>query len=322
MSRDARGMSRKDLKPRAQNAPIPDKAARRTIESHGYAFQYSVLHAIEELRWRGKEWVLEATEFPVRVGGKSTHIDFVLRNSLSSLFLIGECKRVTGKLSSWCFFKTPYTLRNPQEHTGFVEAVFFSGDRGTRVQSAKGIPFHTESPIVNLGFAASTSELSGEDENPSDSRKAIEGAMAQVFRGVNGFVEHLSRIEANSHESRAVRILPAIFTTARLYISDLDLRDANLRTGGLEKSDLALRPVDWLIYNYHVSPDLKHSYSWTSQATIGDRNRTDTTTHASLHEALSLADTVRTEYLRSVVIVSPAGIKQFVKAEFDPSWWR
>ncbi|MFZ1804688.1 MAG: hypothetical protein WAU05_12245, partial [Nitrospira sp.] len=83
---------------------------RKVLGSHGYGFQYAVLRRAEELAAeRRSKWVFEAAEFPVGTAESPTHIDFILRNAHSTVYLVGECKRANPAHANWCFLKAPYT---------------------------------------------------------------------------------------------------------------------------------------------------------------------------------------------------------------------
>src|SRR5690242_5382051 len=90
---------------------------RKSLNSNGFGFQYSVLRLVEQLGDEGKSaWGLVASEFPVESRGNNTHIDFILKRMMyepgnCATFIIGECKRANPALSNWCFAKAPYVRR-------------------------------------------------------------------------------------------------------------------------------------------------------------------------------------------------------------------
>jgi len=63
---------------------------------------------------------------------------------------------------------------------------------------------------------------------------------------------------ANVGESPVIslRIVPAIFTTAELWTTDVDLSTADLATGKLG-TDLKAQQVDWIWLNYNRSENLR-----------------------------------------------------------------
>lgn len=87
----------------------------KTLNSHGYSFQYAVIQAAKEAcEKRLSSWIFEVSEFPVESNGKSTRIDFILHSSDKdhNYCLVAECKRVNPAYGHWCFVKAPIVCRN------------------------------------------------------------------------------------------------------------------------------------------------------------------------------------------------------------------
>jgi len=93
-------------------------------------------------------------------------------------------------------------------------------------------------------------------------------------------------------------LMPVVFTTANLWTSDVDLRDAEIVTGDLAKSSVSLTPVSWLYLQYAMSPRLKHSL-------------------ARRETGFELADLLEPHYMRTIAIVNADGIEEFFK-QLDP----
>lgn len=87
-------------------------------------------------------------------------------------------------------------------------------------------------------------------------------------------------------------ILPVIFTTAKLWLSDVDLSQSDLRSGEVDLKNSPFESVPWVCYQYHLSPGIKHSY-WMGNAP---------------DDIPSLLDL---DYIRSIFVVSPDGIEDF-----------
>src|SRR5690606_30046614 len=85
----------------------------------------------------------------------------------------------------------------------------------------------------------------------------IDDAITQVLRGVNGLIEHLSRTSQQSDEPRF--LIPVVFTTANLWVSDVDLGSASLETGKLKPESVSLMPRAHVTLQYPASEGLKHS---------------------------------------------------------------
>lgn len=90
-----------------------------------------------------------------------------------------------------------------------------------------------------------------------------------------------------------VGFLPVVFTTARLWASNVDLSSADLENGIFDLDSVDVEEKKWLFYHYHQSPSLKHSVP----ATIDNK---------------SLKDVLYREYVRTIAIVSVSGIEEFL----------
>jgi hypothetical protein len=113
-------------------------------------------------------------------------------------------------------------------------------------------------------------------------------------------VDHLFAQVGTIENEGAALFLPVIFTTARLWIADGDLGEAELATGRLPDDWGSLRSVPWLWFNYNQSPALRHHL-------------------LSGPSGFDLSEAVYAEYTRSVAIVGPEGIEAFLQADLD-SW--
>ncbi|MEZ4607771.1 MAG: hypothetical protein R2865_13500 [Deinococcales bacterium] len=100
-----------------------------------------------------------------------------------------------------------------------------------------------------------------------------------------------------------VILIPVIFTTANLWVSDADLTKADIETGNLDfsKYQHSFERVDWVYYQYQLSPGIKHTVS------------------SSNTKVNSLDEILIQDYLRTVVIVGPGGIDKFLEIA---STWR
>jgi hypothetical protein len=278
-----------------------DNAFRNALNSHGYAFQYSVIRAADKLSEEGQaEWVFEVAEFPVTVNGKDTRIDLVLRRQKTWRYIIGECKRANPALADWCFTRAPYVRRNPSSQKLFVESV----DVVPRVVDLEIVdprrPYRLihavksgrSTKIYQIGLELKSNKKG--EKNSSGGRSAIEEALGQVLRGVNGMVEFVDGHQQLLTANQSVLFVPVIFTTARLWTSEVDLGSADINTGTLESRTISMTSQPWIWLNYNQSPALKHSLGRQDK---GDR----------------MGDVLENEYVRSVAVVSSDGIEAFLK---------
>lgn len=269
---------------------------RKVLGGHGYGFQYAVLRRAEELaEKRRSSWVFEAAEFPVGTVQTPTHIDFILRNADSTVYLVSECKRADPAHANWCFVKAPYTRRESFENGLVFQEVVYQAET---LVAAKPRTKHASSESTHLGFELRTG-MKGES---SGGRSAINDATAQVLRGSNGLLDHLFPDKYVYHgKRRNVVFVPAIFTTARLWVAKGDLGVTDLTTGRISEDWGELTSVPWLWYTYNQSPALHHKLPSEAQV------------------QLSLSEALHAEYSRTIAIVGTEGIDKFLSSDLI-SW--
>jgi hypothetical protein len=291
----------------------PPEGFAKLLNRHGYGLQYSVLKAAEDLNKRHRSsWVFEAAEFPVQVKGTGTRIDFILRHSRRSQLLVAECKRANPAVANWCFVSAPYVRDGRATEEVFAEHLYVAGN--LNLQSAvKSLGYTSEA--YHLGFEMTSKvhrEHHSDDRGKPDSkacadsdskgRGAIEEAATQVCRGLNGLVEFYSRGLRQLDRPWELTISPVIFTTANLWASDIDLSRADLRTGEVNREEAKLMPRPYVIYQYHLSPGIKHQLPQAPGPT-------------------SLAEVLDAEHVRTIHIVNANFVDQFLSfaSEIWPS---
>jgi hypothetical protein len=269
----------------------------KVLNSHGYGFHYSVLREASELfANESSKWAFEAAEFPVEVQGRGTRIDFVLQHrDHPSFYLLAECKRANPALSNWCFARAPLVRRNRSEEPMFLEH-FRISETGTVSQgieaSSRKVRNLNEREAYHIGIEVKSGK---KGDSNGQGRGHIEDAVTQVCRGIGGMVDmFLSGRLKTSGKPTSVYLLPVVFTTAHIWTSDVDLSTADLQTGELDFSSTEFAAKDYIFYQYHMSPGLKHSYNWTGL-------RPD-----------DIGSFMDSEYIRTVSIVSASGIGQFL----------
>jgi hypothetical protein len=130
-------------------------------------------------------------------------------------------------------------------------------------------------------------------DDKGESGRAIEDAVTQVLRGLNGYVEALSQ-DKQLFEGTQTHLLPVIFTSAQLWISHSDLGLADLETGDIDLSKDKFESVPWLWYQYHMSPGLKHTSIYEPR------------------DEIRVEEFIEAKYIRTVAIVSASGIEEFL----------
>lgn len=281
------------------SAPYEKKveaAFQKVLNSHGYGFHYSVLKlasCLADRETNQSAWVLEAAEFPVQVQGFGMRIDFVLRHRHSqSFYLLAECKRANPYHSNWCFARAPFVRRNRTTTEPLFLECF---QRNVPITGSKDI-YSSSKRITHLedAYHIALEVRSGEKGDPEGrGRGAIEDAATQISRGIGGMVEFFSNNLLVLGEATQAYFLPVIFTTAQVWASDVDLSKAELLTGNVNLGDRKFTRKDFIFYQYHLSPGLKHS-------------------HSPNERPGNMGDYLDSEYIRTIAIVSAAGIDSFL----------
>ncbi len=275
----------------------------KVLDRHGYGFQYRVLKEADDLFSKNKSaWEFLASEFPVDVKGYGTRIDFVLRRNSDPFFLLAECKRANPALSNWCFARVPYVHRKHNSNSEPVVLEFAETKYGGVVQASSKEKYSSVTPC-HLGLEVRSTQ---QGDPGGESGKAIEDASTQVLRGLNGMIDMLAKSKNYmlsdwvGEKVKGAYFLPVIFTTAHLWLSDVDLSTAQIENGKVDLSNSVFAEKDWLMYQYHQSPGIKHSSSPENMPS-------------------DLSKLLNTEFIRTIPIVSATGIASFLKwsSDFD-----
>lgn len=268
------------------------------LNIHGYGFQYSVLQYIKTLSEKyNSPWYFEVSEFPVLVNNNSIHIDFIIRKNSSNFFMVCECKRADPSISNWCFIKTPYISRKVFNGENIVREV---------ISYHKDVDFPPSTMIYSCGRSQDVYRLGFEIKTPNKGdggpgKGQINEAVTQVLRGQNGLINYFASQVKNSNqfplglsaENQYAAFFPVIFTTAKLFVSNHDLKNTELLTGSIENLSDELIEKNWLFYQYNQSPNISHSiYNYES--------------------IKSLSEALYNESTRTIAIVNVNGIKEFL----------
>jgi hypothetical protein len=278
----------------------PDEAGRvspglrKVLNSHGHGFHYAVLRRADQLSAAQRaSWVLDAAEFPVVTGGSTTHIDFILRSRSHQTYLVAECKRVDPARARWCFVRAPYTWRNRREGEVIFDQFVYQPpnllDQQPRIVSM-------DRGIYHLGFELKTD---APGEGLAQSSQAINQAMSQVLRATSGLINHHFERSRRSFTTKGmVRFIPVVFTTAQVWVTDVDLGSADIATGDLPTEAVRAQATDWIWCNHNRSPLLRADLEWA-------------------HLSGELARELRLEFTRTIAIVGPEGIDKFLTTALE-----
>ena len=306
-----------------KNPPSNEVGAglKKIVNRHGYNFQFAVLNEALKLenawtpRWR---WDYAAHEFPVEVKGSGAKIDFILKtilyNDVHECFLMAECKRADPKLSNWCFLRTP---RLKKDEEALLEQVTILKNGNVITGEPNRSPYLPT--VDNGGDLARPYHLGLELKSRQEKgdaggggRDAIEEAATQLLRGLNGFVVLLHSNPSIvgrppkgiiNAESRRISFLPVIFTTANIFTTEVELGQADLRTGNLTVQELNATPAKWVRYRYHQSPGITHSIDTT------DKSKREL-------EPGALLELLDRSYARDIIIVGATAVGEFLKRRF------
>ncbi|MBU2578047.1 MAG: hypothetical protein ABIJ52_13475 [Pseudomonadota bacterium] len=289
-----------------------NKGLTHALNVNGYSFQYAILKAAKAcLEAKKSPWVFEVSEFPVTVNEIPIHIDFILRNKHEPFFFIGECKRADPALSNWCFVKSPYVSRKISTGERIVRETINADPKIILVVNDPKISLDwiERCPdIYRLAF-----EVRSNEKGESKGRGQINEAITQALRGMNGlidfFVKHFianATFPLMKYQGKWLRasFMPVIFTTAKLWVSDVDLSTANLKDGNIDVSAVKLEPKSWVLYHYAQSPSIKHPVK-------------------HLEKSEELSDILYLDYTRTIPIVSSEGLDSFLSSPLwnEPDNW-
>ncbi|HVF58817.1 MAG TPA: hypothetical protein VNJ70_03270 [Thermoanaerobaculia bacterium] len=262
---------------------------RKALDRHGYGFQYAVLRHVQELRKQGSPWYPVVAEFGVEAKGRDTRIDFVLHNNLPNIFLVCECKRANPAVANWCFAQADWPQKDYYSGTSSASVVRRTSE-GHVLATRQGL-LPTQN-AYQVGLEVRTGDLG---DTGGSGRGEIEDAATQVCRGLNGLMEFLRDREDLLPRGKAAAFVPAVFTTASLWSSSVDLGTAEISTGRLTAENVKLDKSEWLWFDYPQSPGITHSIL-----------------HASVRSELT--DAFYAEALRRIAIVSADGIRAFLES--------
>ena len=274
------------------------KVVEKKINNHGYGFHQVVMKRADELYSQHKsKWEFSCSEFPVQSHGRDTRIDIVLSKSeqwgtqRSNYLLIAECKRADPALSNWCFIRSQYKWWRASANNSFYYEKLEILNHVKRVVTSSNY----EKVGLNNSFQIGVEVKSNEKGNGVGYNKgAIEDAIGQVLLGMNGMVNFFSEKAAELSQYSTVFFIPVVFTTANLWECSADLSETDLGTGNIDLPSESMVKKDWLLFDYHQSPSLKHQAPNPASSD-------------------SLEKFLVTQYVRTVAVVNALGINSFLQ---------
>ena len=271
------------------------KAFASGLNQHGYSFHQRVIAETAAIndKHRGG-WNLLSVEQPVTVGEKSTRTDFILsyrpRPDLIWL-MVAECKRVNPAFGTWCFARGAYHRPSYLKNQLIAEVLRFDD-----VIHSGGYGGENSDRIYDIGFSLKGNST-GDSYPVSQDKDALEAACSQVSIGLNGLLSTIYKNEVlrkSLGNVASVTVVPVIFTTAKLLVSDVSLKTSDLYTGNLNELP-EVNEVDWVYFQYSQSSAIKHEIE--SKTHIND----------------SWDRIVARDYVRTIAVVSPSGIESYLR---------
>jgi hypothetical protein len=237
-----------------------------------------------------------------------TRIDFIFRKRKPLVYLIAESKRVNPAFSNWCFARSDYAQRSSASDKIIFEFAWVE-PLDTRLVNLKpldptkrmstGVKRTEAIHVYQVGLTVKSNQTG--DNAGKSSKDAIEDAAGQVCKGLNGLIEFFHSQREKLPRGEKLFFLPVIFTTAKLWTTEVDLAEASIDKGEFESGSVALKETSWIWYQYNVSPALKHTLP-----TDGEESR----------NPFDLSSALEQDFTRSIAIVSVKGIQEFLHHGF------
>ncbi len=276
----------------------------KTLDSQGYSFQFAAIEKLQECFGHNGLWELHVSEFPVVAGKFDARIDFVLYARTMGFYLACECKRANPRMKHWCFVQAPFVRRNAVAEHLMVDRIELwyaeasaTNPRGGVVSCAK---LNAIDNVYHLGFEEKDGKEKG-DPHGGGGRNAIEDAAFQACKGANGLLTVLRGLQRQVNpryetDKEHYFVMPTIFTTANLWACDTNLSAADLSTGEIPAdARQQIRKVDWLFYQYPLSPAVKHDLDEAP----GDTDE--------------LGKILDNRFRRTIGVVGPDGIEEYLQ---------
>ncbi|MCC6228786.1 MAG: hypothetical protein IT432_06120 [Phycisphaerales bacterium] len=248
---------------------------------------------------QGFHWQLAATEFPVALEHGESRADIVLKSPQCDVLLVCECKRSNPTESVWSFLPAPESAKPVPKRFVVDRVLIGRHSKAFRVDCCWGEPLSNDVANIAIAFKVKANSQRMEDEAPRESED-VDKVAGQVCRATNGVVISL-RKHPGYEQDRYVTVVPIIVTTARLVMADVDLSGARIDSGSIQVDNACVRDVNWLYWQYPMSPSLKHDFA--------DENST-----ADPQSLLQLL------YARTIPVVRSTHLAKFLVCH-PPTWF-
>ena len=262
-----------------------ERVFAETLNRHGYSFQYSVLFHVSKLSTQAL-WSPWVSELPVGDQEDNTRIDFILRDRTGHRYLVCECKRSDPALSNWCFARGSFQAHSELKGRLYMQTL----ERDPHSENTIAVGIRDICDSTNLFDIALEVKSNEKGDGPG---KQIENAATQVSRGLNGLIDFFYERNMLKLEDVTLSFVPVVFTTARLWVSSVDLGAADLESGRIKHTDVPLEEKGWIWYLYPQGSGIKHS--------VPQRIRKN-----------DIGEILFREFVKPIAIVNPQGINDFL----------
>lgn len=276
--------------------PTIDQIATKALNSHGFPFQYATVRAFRNaFEQRHSHWAFEVAELPVECNGSTGHLDALYSNIYGDrkYYLVTECKRSNPATSKWVFSHAPYQTRNHYRNEILFDCVEDTNG-GPRCVPVKAIA--KEIDVVQIGLAANSGERG---EGHADTRD-IGSSLSQLLRATSGLINYIFVDQRIRQKHASTVFVPALITTAELFVSDANIDEADLHTGKIIEAG-PMRRVDWLWFVHNRSMDLA--------------------SEVSTEAPNDFMSALQTLHSRAVAVISPKGISAFARMNFPEAYF-
>ncbi|MGO9245232.1 MAG: hypothetical protein ACLPT4_01955 [Verrucomicrobiia bacterium] len=224
------------------------------LNEQGFLFQQRVRETIAASYATGKDdshrWGREVIEYPVTAAdNRQTRIDMVLTNH-QGVYLCLECKRARPEYKAWAFFDKSPSANSRGHDELFVELIARRPEQAEKFKQVEQRIGTIKDPAC--ACFNSYLEMKIDRNGRVSSTETIEDALSQVMFGQTGLMRKLLSFEKDFFFA----VVPVVVTTAQLYEAEFEIESVALDTGTLASSDLELKPLDYLVVNYHASDSL------------------------------------------------------------------
>jgi hypothetical protein len=242
-------------------------ALRKTLNRHGYGFQFATLKRCVDLssgvHTPQTSWGLKVSEFPVEVGDWSTHVDGILELAGHDFraFAVLEIKRSHEARPVWAMVAAPYTTGEVPRRRALIDQYRYRTDisnlgkaiGAADIEALAGY-LRTDAPVCFYTFELTRPQAASRDErdrvggnNDTGSDRLSEKAVHQAALSAMGLVH---RITAWRNDRQPFYVVPVVVTDASLVTTEADLSAA---TGpDWQVPELRVDPVHWIWREQHV----------------------------------------------------------------------